>query len=147
MILIQFLLILLVNSSENFSLGLDSCLASSNCAATEYCERDLPNPLGVCKPGYPAGRACIRDTLCASKKCSFFVCAQRDRVRDGLCDKKFGNSDCPRDQYCYMKDDEYRCVNRKFLGFAERIRSILAIDVIYSHASRVMNHAKFNIKF
>ncbi len=117
---ILLIILLLTKPSENFSLSFDSCLASSNCGPTEYCDRDLPNPIGVCKPGYLGGRACFRDRVCASKKCTFFVCENRDKIRDGQCDKKLKNTDCPTDQYCKQIDGEYKCANRKCLGFCRK---------------------------
>lgn len=109
----------LANLGDNFSLT-ETCLSSSNCGPTEYCDRDLPNPIGKCKQGYEPGSSCLRNQVCASKKCTFFTCAQRDQIQDGNCEKKLKHADCPSNQYCKKVDDRYRCVNRKCLGLCRK---------------------------
>ncbi len=120
MLYIILMFLLLAKRSASISLSFNSCLMSSNCGPTEYCHRDLPNPIGECRPGYSAGTACFRNSVCASKKCSLFVCEGRDKIKDGKCDKELKNADCPADQYCKEIDDEYRCTNRKCIGFCKK---------------------------
>jgi hypothetical protein len=45
----------------------DECKSDSDCKAPNVCILALKPP--VCKPPQPAGAACKRDVVCASKKC------------------------------------------------------------------------------
>ncbi len=112
---------ILIRTLKSFDLTNGFCLTSSNCGSTQYCDRDLPNPIGKCKEGYKEGERCIRDKHCASKRCNFFKCVSREKVKDGLCNKKWKNTDCPENQYCEeIEDEKYKCIDRKCLGLCKR---------------------------
>jgi hypothetical protein len=97
----------------------DRCLKDGSCGPTQYCDHDFPNPFGKCKEGLVDGSACIRDSRCASKKCSFFFCASRNRVVNGTCQI---NADCLSYQYCgsNKKRSGSICKDRKCMGFCSK---------------------------
>jgi hypothetical protein len=61
------------------------CITDSSCKSNEFCDRDLLNPFGLCKVGHEEGHACLFDSHCASKQCSFFRCKKPIMVKDGPC--------------------------------------------------------------
>lgn len=106
---------------EEFTLTNSICLRSSNCGFTEYCDRDLPNPIGKCKQGSEEGESCILDKYCASKRCKLFKCVRRETIRDGVCQKDLKSTDCSKNQRCKeVSKDRYECVNRKCFGMCKR---------------------------
>lgn len=95
---------------------LGKCVADSSCKIEEYCNKDFPNPFGLCKQGLKVGELCLKDSKCSSKRCHFFVCKERLTMRDGPCKVQ---QDCPVDQFCNKienTDNLRKCVNRKCKG-------------------------------
>jgi hypothetical protein len=111
----SFILIYFVSITRVFCVLSDllgKCLSNSNCKSTEYCDRELLSPLGECKQGLENGKACLKNSICASKRCSLFRCVERNKFKDGQCKM---HQDCPNDQYC--NDDT--CLDRKCRGFCK----------------------------
>ena len=116
-----FLLFVLMKLGDCYDFTNGFCITSTNCGSTQYCSRDLPNPIGKCKDGYKDGESCLRNKYCESKRCSFFKCVSRDKSKDGMCDKKWKNTDCLASQYCNeVSDGVYKCVDRKCIGICRK---------------------------
>lgn len=115
LIIILILYIYFVNCNIVTKLT-DRCVSDSNCKMDEYCDKGLLNPFGKCKEGLKNGELCLQDSKCASKRCSYFICKERIKIRDGPCKVA---QDCPNDQFCDSisgTDDLKKCVNRKCKG-------------------------------
>jgi hypothetical protein len=95
---------------------LGKCVSESSCKLDEYCDKDFPNPFGVCKEGLKVGDFCLKDSRCSTKRCNYFRCKERLTLRDGPCKV---HQDCPADQFCNKIEDTdglKKCVNRKCKG-------------------------------
>jgi hypothetical protein len=96
------------------------CLTDSNCKSNEYCDQDFPNPLGECKTGKKDGELCLKDSKCASKRCSFLTCKARLQTLNGPCKVAL---DCQNTQFCEeIKDTDglKKCVDRKCKGVCKK---------------------------